>query len=142
MIEIAERPIPTLENVELAEKVVAFLRANPDLWEQGNVLTSNSPGRLDQAIRCGTAGCVAGWAPLLDGKRIWNYHVESNGYLYGTLTEWSACALGLVDWHVAMDEDERHMFDADNTIEDLELWTVRIRSAYEAGTPVEAVPND
>ncbi len=58
-------------NVELLRKVLEFITEHPDEWEQAEWLSRST---------CGTAGCVAGWAVVMDGQEIeWEPDVLDNG---------------------------------------------------------------
>lgn len=146
MTEVTTAPVPTLENVELAEKVLSFIREHEHRWEQGTVLmVPGSAGyelaQLDlaTALDCGTCACMAGWTPLVAGKTIersswgmtWTGHrprVDGEA-----LTDWSSAALGLKNWGEAL---EPHPFDGGNNLEELTHWVAAIRVAYEDQIPV------
>lgn len=129
----------TLANIELAEKTLEHLRHYPALHDQGNWLhIDQSTGIIGfhAAFECGTAGCFAGWAALLNGAEL-SIGYDESGYNRavrlpdGELVEdYAARALGLGEY---LEDDGEHMFDTHNTLEDLAEWVSLMREAYEKG---------
>jgi hypothetical protein len=157
--------IITMEQVELAERVLDFIHEHPDAHSQSDWLT---PGRdphtsdpvtwMDRdtwegAIDCGTKACFAGWTAVLDGQEVFvgdmatlvtqTGHAETED-----LPTWAANRLGLPPYDARQwAGPSTHPFAPHNTVRELTIWVhaMRLRATMleiAAGLrkSVEAVP--
>jgi hypothetical protein len=110
----------TKPNAELAYRVLDHIDAHPEQWNQGRWIGKSE---------CQTVGCFAGWAVLLSGAEPIDFGSDwmDNGLTYTTGVEfegesWTVSQLAqrLLRADRWLDEgydDERDLFDGDNTRE-------------------------
>jgi hypothetical protein len=116
-IDVNYQPRP---NLGLLADVVKFLRNNPGLHDQGNWVTSTHwpvTTQQEPVNYCGTAACFAGWAFILSGHTV---H-DAGEYIASK----AAALLGLAPLQAV------ELFDAGNSIDDIERIVERITSAEE-----------
>lgn len=74
------RPIPTTEQADYAEKVLAFIEQHPEQHDQRmwiglgwaettqSFIEAHALGKTRIPVGCGTVGCFAGWTVALDER--------------------------------------------------------------------------
>jgi hypothetical protein len=107
-----------MANIEKLRAVLAKIEADPTLWDQAFWIK-----RTD----CGTAGCFAGWACMLDGAkpiglRHWDEGVEQAAEVItsaGVVQDVDSAAAEILD----LTEPEADiLFYGDNTLDDLRAY--------------------
>lgn len=128
----------TLANVELAEKTLAHIRSHEWRLDQSTWLSlwkGDVGVTFERAMHCGSTGCFAGWAALLDGAEL---SFDEGEYIIKTadgvpVYDYAADALGIPHYQEGNDTivQADHLFDANNTFEDLEEFVQLMRESYE-----------
>lgn len=141
--------MPNLEQVELAERVLAFIETNPSNWDQeiyldtGRGLWDDAPEgappllTVEQELNCGTSGCFAGWLAVFDGAQLARgpqIAVMRDGRPI-EIDTWGIELLDLPPWEGPRYDD--HLFTALNTMDDLRRHVADLRARYKA-SPVDA----
>ena len=141
--------MPTLEQVELAEKTLDFIKKHHASWDQHNfvrwmgwlrpgvdggdwdaMLAHPDP---EKALACGTAACYAGWLAIIDHQPFesgsgTNVKISGGGWM--SLSDWGCKRLDLPYWDGG--DRSNHLFADENEIDDLERHVATLRDRYEA----------
>lgn len=134
--------MPTIAQVEEMERVLEFIEAHQENWEQRFWVSDDSSvvQSPESALECGTACCFAGWAALLAGERLvhgWRvdqmYRNEDGLLCDITIPQWASEHLGLPGFDG--DPDGAHLFKTTNTLDDLRLQVKQYRVDAEALLP-------
>jgi hypothetical protein len=126
--------IITMEQVELAERVLEFITDHPEQHNQWEWIHAGRDGDqavmhiepgdagIQTAVDCGTSACFAGWTAVLDGHELseGDFEVVVDGK--DEVGNWAADRLGLP--HLS---SEPHPFQASNSLRALRIWVHAMR---------------
>lgn len=104
-------------NIELLEKTMQHIKDDPTTWDQSTYWNE-----------CGTPGCFAGWACHLAGYNRAQARMMGGD---GNTSAFAAKLLGLNDC------ESFHLFNATNTLPELELMVKDLVNGDELRDPVE-----
>lgn len=117
-----------MANVEKCERVLAHVKADPELLRQDKWMIKNE---------CGTAGCFAGWAALLNGHTPRWHHFGSDDWESAyACDEEGRCVLISEVAESLLELTKREadvLFYGKNKIEDIELMVKNLAN----GDPID-----
>lgn len=136
-------PVPTLEQVELAEETYEFLMEHPDAhdqdtWMSDKVDAKGRPDPLD-VVDCGVTGCYAGWAAVFAGHKLVLMPsrlvrlADDQETIFGTAV---SRLLGIPDYDTY---PLSHPFDGGLTFDQIGAFVHTMRECYERGIDIDTV---